>query len=69
MVINEVDSLKEVEFTVSKKAKSIFLVPMESFLYKELAKFAKKKKTSVEKALSNIVKRTILWTFAVFRKR
>ena len=56
----DIDNLKEVEFSVSKNAKSIYMVPIESSLYQELVKFAKGKKTTVEKALGQILKKTVL---------
>lgn len=47
----ELDALQDVEFTVSKNAKSIRMVPVERSIFNELEKFAKEKKTTAEKLM------------------
>ncbi len=43
------NSFKEVDVTVSKSAKSVFMVPLESSHYQNLVRIAKEKKITVEK--------------------
>ena len=57
----DIDSLQDAEFTVSKSAKSIRMVPVNRSIFDELEKFAKEKKTTVEKLIG-------LWTRQNTRK-
>ncbi len=45
----DLDTFIEVDVTVSKSAKSVFMVPLESSLYQNLVRIAKEKKITVEK--------------------
>ena len=58
----DLDSFKAVDVTVVKSAKSVFTVPLESSLYQNLVRIAKEKKITVEKALSQIIKKSLLKT-------
>ena len=57
---DNIDDAPEVKFSINKHAKSIRMVPIEATLLQALEKFAKEKKITVEKALGQILKTTIL---------
>ncbi len=68
-IIDEIDRGKpaknianapEVTFSVKPSPRSIRMVPIEASLLADLEKFAKEKKTTVEKLLNNMVKKIIL---------
>jgi len=56
----DIDSFKEVDVSVSKNARSIFLVPIESSIYREASRVSKEKKTTVEKLINSLLKKSFL---------
>jgi hypothetical protein len=58
----DIDSFKEVDVSVGKSAKSIFLVPIESSIYREVSRISKEKRTTVEKLINALLKKSVLKT-------
>ncbi len=55
----DIDSLQDAEFTVSKNAKSVRMIPVERSIFDELEKFAKGKKTTAEKLMEYWIRQNI----------